>query len=76
MKAFLVRGTFRMARDWTKFAKEVVADDEQGAVERVMSEFGSKHGVRRMYVKIKDVAMVPLDRVRDPVVRFKAGGEP
>ena len=76
MKAFLVRGTFRMARDWTKFAKEVAADDEASAVEHVMSDFGSKHGVRRMYVKVKDVTPVPLDQVRDPVVRFKVGGEP
>ena len=76
MKAFLVRGTFRMAGDWTKFAKEVAAEDEKSAVERVMSDLGSKHGVRRMYVKVKDVAAVPLAEVRDPVVRFKAGGEP
>ncbi|HYS71596.1 MAG TPA: 50S ribosomal protein L18Ae [Thermoplasmata archaeon] len=76
MKAFLVRGTFRMARDWTKFAKEVAANDEHAAVERVMSEFGSKHGVRRAYIEIKDVTAVPLEQVRDPVVRFKVGGEP
>ena len=76
MKAFLVRGTFKMARDWTKFAKEVAANDEQAAVEWVMSEFGSKHGVRRTYIEIKDVTAVSLDQVRDPVVRFKAGGEP
>ena len=35
MQAFLVRGTFRMARDWTKFAKEVAADSPEAAVERV-----------------------------------------
>ncbi len=76
MKAFLVRGTFRMARSWTKFAKEVAANSEEDAVERVFSEFGSQHGVRRAYIKVKDVAAVPADQVRDPVVRFKTGGEP
>ncbi len=76
MKAFLVRGTFRMARDWTKFAKEVAADDEKAAVEHVLSDFGSKHRVRRSYIRIKDVAAVPLDQVQDPVVRFRVGGEP
>jgi len=76
MPAFLVRGTFRMARDWTTFAKEVAAKDEQAAVERVLSDLGSKHGVRRKYVTVKDVAKIPLDQVRNPVVRFQAGGGP
>lgn len=76
MKAFLVRGTFRMARAWTKFAKEVAADSPEAAVERVLSDFGSKHRLRRGYIQIKDVTPVPLDQVRDPVVRFRTGGEP
>ncbi|HEV8594785.1 MAG TPA: 50S ribosomal protein L18Ae [Thermoplasmata archaeon] len=76
MKAFLVRGTFRMARDWTKFAKEVAAETPEAAVERVMSDFGSKHRVKRSYIQIKEVTPVPLEQVRDPVVRFQAGGEP
>jgi len=76
MQAFLVRGTFRMARDWTKFAKEVAAETPEAAVEHIMSDFGSKHRVRRSYIRIKDVTPVPLEQVRDPVVRFRAGGEP
>ena len=76
MQAFLVRGTFKMARDWTKFAKEVAANTPEAAVERVFSEFGSKHGVPRSYVKVKDVKPVPLVQVQDPVVRFRVGGGP
>jgi large subunit ribosomal protein LX len=76
MKAFLVRGTFRMARDWTKFAKEVAADTPEAAVEHVLSDFGSKHRVKRPYVKVKDVTPVPLEQVQDPVVRFRIGREP
>ena len=74
MKAFLVRGTFRMGRSWTKFAKEVAAADPESAVERVLSDLGSQHRVRRGFVRIKDVTEVPLDRVGDPVVRFRLGG--
>jgi len=76
MQAFLVRGTFRMARDWTKFAKEVAADSPDAAVERVVSDLGSKHRVRRDLVKIRDVTPIPLEQVQDPVVRFRVGGEP
>ena len=76
MKAFLVRGTFRMAQDWTKFAKEVAAETPEAAVERVVSDLGSKHRVKRYLVKVKDVTSIPLDQVQDPVVRFRLGGEP
>ena len=76
MQAFLVRGTFQMARNWTKFAKEVAADSPEAAVERVVSDLGSKHRVRRNRVKVKDVTPLPLDQVQDPVVRFRLGGEP
>jgi len=76
MQAFLVRGTFKMARNWTPFAKEVAADTQEAAVERVFSEFGSKHGVPRSFVKIKDVAAVPLEQVQDAVVRYRLEGPP
>ncbi len=75
MKAFLVRGTFRMGRGWTKFAKEVAAEDPEAAAERVRSDLGSKHRVRRNYVRIKEVTPLPLDQVEDSVVRYRAGGE-
>ncbi|MBI4416796.1 MAG: 50S ribosomal protein L18a [Euryarchaeota archaeon] len=76
MKAFLVRGTFRMGPAWQKFAKEVPAEDAEAAVERMVSELGSKHRVRRNYVRIKDVTPIPVDLVQDPVVRFRLGGSP
>lgn len=76
MKAFVVRGTFRMARDWTRFAKEVAADTPEAAIERVLSDLGSKHGVKRYLVQVKDVIPIPLEQVQDPVVRFRMGGEP
>lgn len=71
-----MRGKFRMALTWTTFAKEVAAEDEAGAVERVMSDLGSKHRVKRPNVRVKDVTPIPLDEVQDPVVRFQVGGGP
>lgn len=76
MQAFLVRGTFKMARAWTTFSLEVAADTPESAVERVLSDLGSKHRVKRHSVKVKDVAPVPLEQVQDPVVRYRLGGEP
>ena len=74
MKGFLVRGTVLMARDWTKFAKEVAADSPEGAIEHVMSDFGSKHRLPRRLIKVKDVTDLPTDQVTDPVVRFRIEG--
>lgn len=74
MQAFLVRGTFRMAKNWTKFAKEVAAESAEGAVEHVMSDFGSKHRVKRYLITVKDVTPVPTEQVQDPVVRYRVGG--
>lgn len=74
MQAFLVRGTFRMAREWTKFAKEIAADDADAAVERLMSEFGSQHRVKRALIRVRDVTPIPLKEVQDPVVRFRVEG--
>jgi large subunit ribosomal protein LX len=74
MKGFLVRGTVRMARDWTKFAKEVAADSPESAIERVLSDLGSKHRLPRMRIKVKEVTDLPIDQVTDPVVRFRIEG--
>jgi len=63
-----------MARDWTKFAKEVAADSPESAIERVMSDFGSKHRLPRRLIKVKDVTDLPTDKVTDPVVRFRIEG--
>lgn len=73
MEAFLVRGTFRAARRWTKFAKEIAAANADDAVERVMSDLGSKHRLRRASIKISGVTPIPPDQVRDPVVRYRVG---
>ena len=76
MKAFLVRGSFRMDRGWTKFTKEVAADGPDSAVEHVLSDLGSKHRVRRNYVRIRDVTPLAEDQVTDPVVRFRLEANP
>lgn len=64
-----------MAGSWTKFSKEVAAEDEDGAIDRVKSDLGSKHRVKRAYIRVKDVTPVPLDEVEDAVVRYKVEGK-
>lgn len=63
-----------MAREWSKFAKEVAADSPENAAERVLSDLGSKHRLARRSIQVKDVTPLTLDQVTDAVVRFRIEG--
>lgn len=71
MKAYRVAGEFLMGRRFQPFSKEVAAEDEEGAVERVLSVLGSKHRTKRKHVRVREVAEVPPGEVEDPVVTFQ-----
>ena len=69
MKAFRLSGRFLMGRDWQAFSKEVAAEDEAGAREKLLSLFGSQHGVARKYIKIAAVSEATPSELRDSAVR-------
>jgi large subunit ribosomal protein LX len=75
MKAFRISGRFRMGHDWQAYSKEVAADDEAAARERLLSILGSQHGVARKYIEIRDVAEVPVAEVRDHAVKYTVEGK-
>jgi large subunit ribosomal protein LX len=70
MKAFRISGRFRMGRGWQPFAKELAAQDEAAAREKLFAVLGSQHGVPRKYVTIAGVEEVPKDQVQDHAVRY------
>ena len=74
MKAFKVTGKFKMGRDYQHFTKEVLAEDDKGAREKIFTLFGSKHSVKRPKILIEKVDAVAKDAVSDPYVRSKLGG--
>ena len=53
-----VKGTFRMGEDWMPYTKVIDAPNEKQAQERVFTVFGSKHNLKRRYIKINSVTMV------------------
>jgi large subunit ribosomal protein LX len=53
-----VKGTFRMGEDWMPYTKVIDAPNEKQAQERVFTVFGSKHNLKRRYIKIDSVTMV------------------
>jgi large subunit ribosomal protein LX len=70
MKAFRISGRFRMGRAWQPFSKELAAADEAAAREKLLSIFGSQHGLPRKYIAIAQATEVPLDQIEDHAVRY------
>jgi large subunit ribosomal protein LX len=49
---FEVKGTFLMGEDWMPYTKVVGAPNEKQAKERTLAVIGSKHNLKRRYIKI------------------------
>ena len=75
MKAYRIRGRFKMGARWQPFAKEFAAEDEAAAREQLLSVFGSQHRTSRKNIRVADVAEIPLGEVEDPAVRYAVGGK-
>ena len=55
MKTFRVRGKFKQTGGWQKFTRELPALCEEHALERVYSELGSRHKVKRNLIRIEEI---------------------
>jgi len=70
MKAFEVKGRFMMSRrSWQQFAIEVASPDEKAAVEKAMALMGSRHRVKRKFIKIEGVKSLKNEDVSDHAVK-------
>jgi large subunit ribosomal protein LX len=56
MSEFTVKGRWQARDGWQSFEKELEAPNENVAKEHTFAEFGSKHGLTRPQVEIKEVA--------------------
>jgi len=75
VKVFRVTGEINKPKLKTPFAKEVVVDKPEHAVEKVYAEIGSKHRVKRFQIKIADVKEVPVDEIENPILKKIVAGE-
>ena len=75
MKVFRVTGEIRKPNLRTPFAKEVLADKPEHAVEKAYAEIGSKHRVKRFYMRILKVEEVSPEEIANPVLKKMATGE-
>lgn len=68
VKAYRAVGTFRSGVKNQPFTIDVVADDEDGAMEYIYSNFGSRHGVKRRFVVVSSINEINPSESTDPRV--------
>jgi large subunit ribosomal protein LX len=71
MKAYEIKGEFRISlRKWQPFTIEVASADEPGAVEKALSLIGSRHRVKRQFVRIEGVRPIATEEVTNNQVKY------
>jgi large subunit ribosomal protein LX len=75
MKVFRVTGEIRKPNLKTSFKKEVIALKPEHAVEKVYTELGSKHRVKRFHIKILNVEEVQPQDIKNPILKKLVTGE-
>ena len=75
LKVFRVTGEINKPKLKTSFAKEVVVDKPEHAVEKIYAEIGSKHRVKRFHIKILKVEEVPTEEIENPILKKIVSGE-
>lgn len=68
MKIFRIRGWFKQGLYRQRFTRELLALSKEHALERVYSDFGSKHRVKRNLIHIDEAVEVKPEEVKDPQI--------
>ena len=73
VKVYRITGFMLIGQDkypqWAKFVKEIRALKPEHAIERLYSELGSKHKVKRANIKIVDIVEIKPEEAEDRLVR-------
>ena len=73
VKVFRVVGFMLIAQDslprWVKFVKEVRALKPEHALEKIYSELGSRHKVKRANIKIVDIEEISPDQAKSKYIK-------
>ncbi|MGL6299097.1 MAG: 50S ribosomal protein L18Ae [Methanobacteriaceae archaeon] len=68
-KIFRVKGKFAMGDETKQFTKELKAFKEEDIYEKLYSEFGSKHGIKKYQMHIDKIEEISIDDVQDPIIK-------
>jgi large subunit ribosomal protein LX len=56
LKQYEVKGKYQEKQDWKPYTKVITAQNEKQAEERIYTIIGSKHRLKRMYIKIDSIS--------------------
>jgi len=73
MKAFRAHGSYRAGKRDQPFSVDVVASDEDGALEWLLSTLGSRHRVTRRFIIVDGIEEIDPDISSAPVVQAHFG---
>lgn len=78
MKAFRAHGSYRAGKKDQPFSVDLVATDEEDAMERLLSTFGSRHRVIRRFILVDGIEEIDPGVSSAPVVQahFGTSGTP
>jgi large subunit ribosomal protein LX len=74
MKAYRIKGEFLMGDIMSPFNREIEAENEKDAYEKMVSLIGSEHRCKRNKIKVKDITEVPFDEIEDVFIRARIEG--
>jgi len=76
MKAFKIEGEIETGRrSWRKFSKEIAAENEETAKEKVLCDLGSRHGLARRGIRIRKIKELSADEITDTAVKHRIGAD-
>lgn len=73
-KIFRVKGKFMMGSSLKPFTKELKALSEEDIHEKLYSEFGSKHRIKRNKIFIEEITEISKEKVNDPLIKSLSNG--
>ncbi|HID60413.1 MAG TPA: 50S ribosomal protein L18a [Hadesarchaea archaeon] len=68
MQVYRIRGWFKQGFQRQKFTKELLALSNEHALERIYSDLGSKHKLKRNQINIERITEIKPEEASDPRV--------
>ncbi len=69
IKNYRVIGKMLIGGEWQKFTFEARGLSKKHVIERVYSELGSRHKLKRSHIKIERIEEIPPEEIRNPLLR-------
>jgi large subunit ribosomal protein LX len=73
VKVFRVKGEFPMGDRIQPFTKELASTAPENVREKLLSDIGSKHKVKRAKIVIHSIEEISPEDAEDPFVKFAVG---